>query len=120
MQSYCVKCRTKREIKDPTSITMKNGKPSTQGICPVCATKMFRIGGGTTYRDNEDNVGVQVPQATISEQYYYTGELKPLSVFIGVIVNVFVIILLISWGASWLFTGETFLYEGIARENKRG
>ena len=46
MQAYCVKCRTKREMKDPKQITMKNGKPATQGICPVCGTKMFRIGKG--------------------------------------------------------------------------
>jgi hypothetical protein len=24
---------------------MKNGKPATQGICTVCGTKMFKIGG---------------------------------------------------------------------------
>jgi hypothetical protein len=24
---------------------MKNGKPATQGTCPVCGTKMFKIGG---------------------------------------------------------------------------
>jgi hypothetical protein len=44
VQAYCVKCRAKREMKDAKSITMKNGKPATQGICPVCGTKMFRIG----------------------------------------------------------------------------
>ncbi len=44
MQAYCVKCRAKKEMKDPKSITMKNGKPATQGICPSCGTKMFRIG----------------------------------------------------------------------------
>ena len=44
MQAYCVKCRTKREMKNAKSITMKNGKPATQGVCPVCGTKMFRIG----------------------------------------------------------------------------
>ena len=38
-----MKCRTKREIKDPKIITMKNGKPATQGVCPVCGTKLFRI-----------------------------------------------------------------------------
>lgn len=43
--AYCVKCRAKREIKDPTQITMKNGKKATQGTCPNCGTKMFRIGG---------------------------------------------------------------------------
>ena len=44
MQAYCVKCRTKREMKNAKSITMKNGKPATQGVCPVCGTKMFKIG----------------------------------------------------------------------------
>jgi len=46
MQAYCMKCRTKREMKDTKAITMKNGKPATQGVCPVCGTKMFRIGKG--------------------------------------------------------------------------
>jgi hypothetical protein len=44
MQAYCVKCRTKRDIKNPRAITFKNGRPATQGICPVCGTKIFRIG----------------------------------------------------------------------------
>jgi len=34
----------KREIKDPKSIVMKNGRPATQGECPVCGTKVYRIG----------------------------------------------------------------------------
>jgi len=46
MQAYCVKCRAKREMKDARAITMKNGKPATQGVCPTCGTKMFRIGKG--------------------------------------------------------------------------
>ena len=44
MQAYCVKCRAKKEMKDAKAIIMKNGKPATQGVCPVCGTKMFRIG----------------------------------------------------------------------------
>ncbi|MCL0089615.1 DUF5679 domain-containing protein, partial [Dehalococcoidia bacterium] len=28
-QAYCVKCRSKKEMKDPKSITMKNGRPAT-------------------------------------------------------------------------------------------
>ena len=44
MQAYCVKCRAKKEMKDTRAITMKNGKPATQGVCPTCGTKMFRIG----------------------------------------------------------------------------
>ena len=44
MQAYCVKCHTKREMKNAKSVTMKNGKPATNGVCPVCGTKMYRIG----------------------------------------------------------------------------
>ena len=44
MQGYCMKCRTKREMKDAKGITMINGRPATQGICSVCGTKMFKIG----------------------------------------------------------------------------
>ena len=44
MQAYCFKCRTKREIKNPQQVTLKNGRPATQGVCPVCGTKLFRIG----------------------------------------------------------------------------
>ena len=39
-----MKCRSKTEMKDPKNVTMKNGKLATQGICPSCGTKMFRIG----------------------------------------------------------------------------
>ncbi len=44
MQAYCMKCRAKKEMKDAKAITMKNGRPATQGVCPICGTKMFRIG----------------------------------------------------------------------------
>lgn len=46
MQAYCFKCRTKREIKNPQKVTLKNGRPATRGVCPTCGTKVFRIGKG--------------------------------------------------------------------------
>lgn len=46
-EAYCVKCRTKREMKDPQQVTMQNGRPATKGTCPVCGTSMFRIGSGS-------------------------------------------------------------------------
>ncbi len=46
MQAYCMKCRKKVEIKNPKSIIMKNKRPATQGECPDCSTKVFRIGKG--------------------------------------------------------------------------
>jgi galactose-1-phosphate uridylyltransferase len=44
MEAYCLKCREKRPMEGATAVTLKNGKPATQGTCPVCSTKMFRIG----------------------------------------------------------------------------
>lgn len=44
VEAYCLKCRVKREMSNPTAITMKNGKPATEGKCPTCGTKMFKIG----------------------------------------------------------------------------
>jgi len=44
MQAYCMKCKAKKEMKNAKAITMKNGKSATQGVCPTCGTKMFRIG----------------------------------------------------------------------------
>lgn len=44
-EAYCVKDKKKVEIKNPTKITMKNGKPATKGTCPICGGSVFRIGG---------------------------------------------------------------------------
>jgi DNA-directed RNA polymerase subunit RPC12/RpoP len=44
---YCMKCKAQREIKNAKQITMKNGRPATEGACPVCGTKIFKIGAGT-------------------------------------------------------------------------
>jgi len=43
---YCMKCKAQRDIKNPKQITMKNGRPATEGACPVCGTKIFKIGAG--------------------------------------------------------------------------
>jgi Zn finger protein HypA/HybF involved in hydrogenase expression len=42
--AYCVKCKAKREMKNPKKVVMKNKKPATKGECPKCGTGMFRIG----------------------------------------------------------------------------
>jgi len=42
-EAYCVKCKAKKEIAKPQPVTMKNGRPAIQGVCPDCATKLFCI-----------------------------------------------------------------------------
>lgn len=44
LEAYCVKCRTKREVLHPQADFNATGAPVTRGECPVCGTKLFRIG----------------------------------------------------------------------------
>ena len=53
MQHHCMKYRASKEMRDPRHITMKNGSPATQGLCPTCGTKMFRIGRGQSNQPDE-------------------------------------------------------------------
>lgn len=45
MQGYCMKCREKREMKEPKEVTLKNGREAMQGLCSVCGTKITVMGG---------------------------------------------------------------------------
>ena len=42
--AYCVKCKEKREMTQPQAVYTANGTPGTSGTCPVCGTKMFKMG----------------------------------------------------------------------------
>ena len=44
MDGYCVKCRSKRTMKNSKYVIMKNGRPAQKGICDTCDTIMFKIG----------------------------------------------------------------------------
>jgi DNA topoisomerase-1 len=44
MEAYCMKCKAKREVKDPVAGFNAKSSAVTTGTCPVCGTKMFRMG----------------------------------------------------------------------------
>lgn len=44
MEAYCVKCKEKREMIDPTAVFTDSGRAGTRGICSVCGANMFRMG----------------------------------------------------------------------------
>ncbi len=43
-EAYCVKCKTKRPMQNPTATFTSAGTPGTKGTCPVCDTNLFRMG----------------------------------------------------------------------------
>jgi hypothetical protein len=44
-QGYCVKCKSKKEMKDAKEVTMKNKRKAMKGKCVTCGTSMFCILG---------------------------------------------------------------------------
>jgi hypothetical protein len=42
-EAYCMKCKTKRPIKDGTVKDTQKGRQVAQGKCPVCGTKVNRF-----------------------------------------------------------------------------
>ena len=47
--AYCVKCKAKREMRDPQPVFLGNGSPATQGTCSVCGTRLTRMGRTATH-----------------------------------------------------------------------
>jgi len=44
MEAYCMKCKIKREIQNPEATFNAKASPVTIGTCPVCGTKLYRMG----------------------------------------------------------------------------
>jgi DNA topoisomerase-1 len=44
MEGYCLKCKAKREIANPTAGFLSNGRPTTSGTCSVCGSKIHKMG----------------------------------------------------------------------------
>ena len=49
MEAYCMKCKTKREMKDPVASFNAKASPVTIGVCAVCGTKLYRMGRTETH-----------------------------------------------------------------------
>jgi DNA topoisomerase-1 len=60
MEAYCVKCKTKREMDAPQPVFTSNGTPATQGVCPVCSTKLFRMGRTPAHAGLDPQAGIDL------------------------------------------------------------
>jgi len=51
LEGYCLKCKEKRVMVDPTAEWTAGGTPGTRGTCPVCGGTIFKM-GHTPAHDN--------------------------------------------------------------------
>ena len=64
MEAYCLKCKEKQEIADPKAGFNARGAAVTTGTCPVCGTKMYRIGVTPAHDGLEKSVITKTPAKT--------------------------------------------------------
>lgn len=62
MEAYCMKCKTKREMSEPQATFNAKASPVTIGVCPVCGTKLFRMGA------TEAHAGLTPPEKKVKER----------------------------------------------------
>ena len=43
VEAYCMKCKTRRMMKDAQEVRMENGRRAAKGTCPECGTKMTKF-----------------------------------------------------------------------------
>ncbi len=44
IEAYCVKCKAKRLVDNPTPVFTVKGQAAVRGTCPECGTRVFRMG----------------------------------------------------------------------------
>ncbi len=64
MIAYCVKCREKQEMVEPTPVFTKTGQPATRGRCSECGTRMFRMGETPMHEGMEPPPPPEPPKPT--------------------------------------------------------
>ncbi len=69
MEAYCMKCKTKREMNDPQASFNAKGSPVTIGVCPVCGTKLYRMGKTDTH------AGLTPPEKPVKAEKPRQGKL---------------------------------------------
>ena len=63
-----MKCKEKREMKDPIPTFTATGTPMTRGVCPVCGTKMIKMGKTPEHEGVEKPVIESKPAKTAAKK----------------------------------------------------
>ena len=50
MEAYCVKCKTKRQVRDSEATFTSRGMAATKGVCSHCGTKVYRMGATDAHK----------------------------------------------------------------------
>ena len=75
IQAFCMKCRMMREIRTPRQVLLSNKSHALQGVCAVCATRVFKI-GARYYGKIKGGTLIENAQAFLAAAGWGTFELR--------------------------------------------
>jgi hypothetical protein len=60
VEAFCVSCREKVEMENPTPVWTSQGRPGTRGICPICGSTVYRMGMTAAHEQLKRPEAIQV------------------------------------------------------------
>lgn len=73
VEAYCMSCRAKVPVENPTPIWTRRGTPGTRGICPECGTTVFLMGKTEAHEDLKRPEPIQVTEGVRSKSKLAPG-----------------------------------------------
>lgn len=74
MEAYCLKCKEKREMLEPTPSFTVNGRAITKGVCPVCSSVISKLGMTDAHAGLEKPVIQNTPKKETRKSAKHTGK----------------------------------------------
>ncbi len=60
IEAFCVSCREKVEMVEPTPVWTSQGRPGTRGDCPICGATVYRMGKTLAHEHMQPPEAIQV------------------------------------------------------------
>ena len=60
LEAYCMSCKQTNLIEEPEAVWTRKGTPATRGVCSICGTTVFRMGGTDAHADMKAPTPVRV------------------------------------------------------------
>ena len=77
LEAYCMSCKQTNPIEEAQAVWTRKGSPATRGVCSVCGTTVFRMGGTPAHNKQKPPAPVQVTGPSIK------GPMAQLATFVA-------------------------------------
>jgi hypothetical protein len=65
IEAYCMHCRQVTAMEEPEPVWTRKGAPATRGVCAICGTTVFRMGGTPAHHQMARPKAIDVVSASV-------------------------------------------------------